>query len=162
MDQQMILRDEVRPGDGEIVFRLCQSSGFFSPAEVEVAVEMAEERLAKGGRSGYHFLFAEEEGSVLGYACYGPIPFTESSWDLYWLVVDDRNRGQGVGRKLQAEAEKRMGLGGGRQVYIYTSSRDQYLPTRRFHERRGYCQEATLRDYYNPGEHLIIFVKRLS
>jgi GNAT superfamily N-acetyltransferase len=161
-EQPLVWRDEVRPGDAEIVRRLCGSSGFFSAAEIDIAVELIEERIAKGAASSYHFLFAEYGEKVHGYACYGPIPGTESSWDLYWIAVEEEKRGHGLGRKVQVEVERRTALFGGKRIYIWTSSRDQYHPTRKFYERMGYTREATLRDYYKPGEHLIIYVKSLD
>ncbi len=161
-EQPLVWRDEVRPGDAEIVRRLCESSGFFSAEEIDMAVELIEERMAKGAASGYHFLFAQYGETVHGYACYGPIPGTESSWDLYWIAVEEEKRGHGLGRKVQVEVERRTALFGGKRIYIWTSSRDQYHPTRRFYERMGYTREATLRDYYKPGEHLIIYVKPLD
>jgi ribosomal protein S18 acetylase RimI-like enzyme len=161
MKQPLVWRDEVRPGDREIVRGLCESSGFFSAEEVDMAVELVEERMAKGPASGYHFLFAQYGETVLGFACYGPIAGTESSWDLYWITVEGKERGHGLGGKLQAEVERRTVLSGGRRLYVWTSSREQYLPTRGFYERLGYTREATLLDYYKPGENLVIYVKLL-
>jgi len=161
-EQTLTWRDEVRSGDAEIVRRLCESSGFFSAEEIDIAVELIEERIAKGPASGYYFLFVQYGETVHGYACYGAIPGTESSWDLYWIAVEEEKRGHGLGRRVQAEVEKRTALLGGTRIYIWTSSRDQYHPTRRFYERLGYTREATLRDYYKPGENLIIYVKPLN
>jgi ribosomal protein S18 acetylase RimI-like enzyme len=161
MEQPLVWRDEVRPGDREVVRRLCESSGFFSAEEVEIAVELVAERLAKGAAGGYHFLFAQYGEAVSGFACYGPVAGTEASWDLYWIAVAGKERGRGLGRKLQAEVERRTLLSGGRRLYVWTSSRDQYLPTRAFYERLGYTREATLRDYYKPGENLVIYLKLL-
>ena len=160
-EQPLVWREEVSSGDRESVRRLCELSGFFSAEEVDIAVELVEEHLAKGVASGYHFLFAQHGDTVVGFASYGPIPGTESSWDLYWMAVEEKKRGQGLGRKLHSEVERRIALLGGRRLYAWTSSRDQYLPTRKFYERLGYSQEATLRDYYKPGEHLVIYVKPL-
>ena len=161
-EQPLVWREEASPGDKESVRRICEVSGFFSAEEVEIAQELVEERLVKGVASGYHFLFAQHGETVLGFACYGHIAGTEASWDLYWMAVEEKKRGQGLGRKLQAEVERRTTLLGGRRLYAWTSSRDQYHPTRKFYERLGYSQEATLRDYYKPGEHLVIYVKQLS
>ena len=161
-EQTPVWRDEVHPGDAAIVRRLCESSGFFSPEEIGIAMELIEERIAKGEASGYHFLFAEYGEKVHGYACFGPIPGTESSWDIYWIAVEEEKRGHGLGRKVQGEVEKRIALFGGTRIYIWTSSREQYHPTRRFYERLGYAREATLRDYYKPGEHLVIYAKPLN
>jgi len=156
-----VWRDEVTAEDRAIVRRLCASTGFFSDEEIEIAVQLVEERLAKGLASGYHFLFAQRQETICGYACFGPIAGTESSWDLYWIVVEGKDRHRGIGRRLQKEVETRVLCRGGKRIFVWTSSREQYLPTRRFYERMGFTPEATIQDYYKPGEHLIIYGKRL-
>ena len=64
--QVVAFRREVRESDREAVRSIVESSGFFSAAEAEVAVELVEERLHKGMASGYDFLFAERSGSGCG------------------------------------------------------------------------------------------------
>ncbi len=154
-------RYDAGPADRENVRRIVESSGFFYPAEVDVAVELVDERLAKGAPSGYHFVFAECDGRTVGYACYGPIAATAASYDLYWIAVEQSCRGKGLGRLLLVETERLIGQSGGRRVYIETSNRPQYLPTRGFYERCGYALEAVLRDFYAPGDDKAIFVKAL-
>lgn len=155
------LREAVRPQDGEAVRRLCRLAGNFHPAEEDVAVELVDERLAKGLASGYHFLFAEEDGAVCGYACFGPIACTIHSWDLYWVVVDKARQGQGLGRRLMSEVEQRISAQGGKRLYVETSAKAQYLPTRAFYEKCGYAVEAELPDFYAEGDGKIIFLKVL-
>jgi hypothetical protein len=46
-------------------------------------------------------------------------------------------------------------------VYVETSSRDQYEPTRRFYLKCGYRVDAVLEDFYAPGDGKVIFVKAL-
>ena len=123
-------------------------------------MELVEERLANGAVSGYDFLFAEVDGKCLGYTCFGPIPFTQYSWDLYWVAVDESFRGLGLGKLLVAETEHRIAFNGGRQIYAETSSRDQYAPTRAFYKKLGYGREAFFEDFYSPGDSKIVFVKR--
>jgi ribosomal protein S18 acetylase RimI-like enzyme len=137
------------------------STGFFSAAEIEVAVELVRERRARGPESGYHFVFVEVDGRVVAYACFGPIACTIGSFDLYWIAVLDSYRGLGFGRKLMAEAERRIAEMGGRRVYVETSSRPQYDPTRGFYVRCGYAPEAVLRDYYAPGDDKVVFVREV-
>ena len=158
----LIFRGEVRPRDPDAVRRLVVGTGFFNPAEVEVAVELVQERLERGAASGYEFLFAEHERDVLGYACYGAIPGTAASYDLYWIVVAAEAQGEGIGKALLAECEARIRRSGGRRLYVETASREQYAPTRAFYEGAGYRQEALLVDFYAPGDGKVIFVKALS
>ena len=66
-------REEVRVEDIESIRRIVESTGFFYPEEVEVSVELVEDRLSNGLDSGYFFLIAEREDLPVAYSCYGPI-----------------------------------------------------------------------------------------
>jgi len=158
--EQTSFRREVRESDMDQVHRLAEATGFFSPREVEVAVELVAERLCKGPSSGYHFLLADNDaGNVSGYVCFGPIPCTWSSFDLYWIIVHPQTQGLGLGKRLLAASEAEMAILGGNRIYIETSSQPLYLPTRRFYEHCGYSLEAQLKDYYAPGDDKQIFCK---
>ena len=155
------LREELTPADPDRVYALAAATGFFSREEAEVAAELAEERLTRGAASGYHFLLAEEAGELLGFACFGPIPCTRGAYDLYWIVVRPDRQGGGLGRLLLTAAEARIAAAGGRRVYIDTSSRPQYAPTRAFYRACGFHQEALLADFYDQGDGKAIFCKVL-
>jgi GNAT superfamily N-acetyltransferase len=156
------LRHEVAPADRAHVRSIVESTGFFHAAEVEIAVELVDERLAKGETSGYYFVFADPlPGPPLGYACYGRIPLTESSYDLYWIAVRQDHHGRGLGRALLEEVERRVAAAGGRRIYIETSNRPQYQPTRGFYLRSGYEQAALLKDFYAAGDDKVIYVRAL-
>lgn len=157
----LTFRDDVRPADVEAVRVIVESTGFFHLHEVEVAVELVQERLAKGVASGYRFLFAEVAGAATGYTCFGEIPCTEGSYDLYWIAVNARLRGQGLGRELLRRSEEIIAAAGGRQVYIETSSRPLYDPTRAFYGRCGYREAARLPDFYAPGDAKVIYARCL-
>lgn len=157
----MQFRETVLASDSPAVRSLVEATGMFRPNEVDVAEELVVERLARGEASGYHFLFAEEDGQVAGYVCYGPITVTLYSYDLYWIVVHPQHQGRGLGRRLMAEAERRIAQQGGRQVYIETSSLPTYESTRVFYARCGYSLEATIQDFYAPGDDKLVYVRRL-
>jgi ribosomal protein S18 acetylase RimI-like enzyme len=152
-------REEPRPSDIQTVRNIVVSSGFFSEAEVEVAVELVQERLNKGLPSGYHFIFAERKGDVMGYSCFGPIPCTVESYDVYWIALKNELRGGGLGQLILKRVENKIREMGGRRIYVETSSRDQYKPTQSFYTRCGYREEAVLKDFYSPGDHKVIFLK---
>ncbi len=148
--------------DADVVRDIVASTGLFRPDEIGIAVELVEERLRVGPASGYHFIFAEREGRVLGYSCYGPVPLTLQSYDLYWIAVRKDLQGTGIGRMLLERSEAAVIELGGRRVYIETSSKAMYRNTRRFYDRNGYRAEATLKEFYSPGDHKVIYVKALS
>lgn len=159
---QIEYREEVLPSDVATVQNLTSATGFFSPDEIAVAVELVEERLAKGLRSGYYFLFAEHGGRVVGYTCFGPIPCTLASFDIYWIAVLPEVQSKGVGRELLKRTERKIADLGGKRIYVETSARDQYRSTLRFYQRQGYRQEALLKDFYGPGDHKAVYLKILE
>jgi len=158
----LVFREDVSPSDAGLVRDIVSSTGFFNAEEVDIAVELVEEALSRGPSAGYFFVFAEHEGVVVGYACYGPVPGTKSSFDLYWIAVRAELRGRGLGRMLMEWAESAVGDTGGTRIYIDTSSREQYAPTRCFYESCGYRKDAVLEDFYSPGDSKIIYVKKLK
>lgn len=155
------LRTDVRATDPAAVRAIVTATGKFRSGEIDVAEELVSETLAKGAAAGYLFSFAELDGRVVGYACYGQIPCTLTSYDLYWIAVDPAIQGRGIGRVLVAAAERHVATLGGKRMFIDTSARDDYAPTRAFYDRCGYTREATLRDYYAPGDGKAIYAKDL-
>jgi GNAT superfamily N-acetyltransferase len=158
----LCIRDTVLDTDTVAVREIVASSGFFHDHEIEVAAELVTDRLRRRAASDYLFLFGERDGRVVGYTCYGPIACTTGSFDLYWIAVHDRERGGGIGRELLRHTEHRIAAMQGRRIYIETSSREQYAPTRRFYERCGYSAEAQLRDFYAPGDDKVIYVRSVD
>jgi ribosomal protein S18 acetylase RimI-like enzyme len=132
----------------------------FRPSEVAIAVELLDR--AAAGDDDYRFVGAFDGDDMVGYACWGPTPGTEGTFDLYWIAVDTTRQGGGVGSQLLAHVERTLQAGGGRLIVVETSSRADYAPTRAFYERRGYTRAATLPGYYAPGDNLVIYLKELT
>jgi len=159
--QQLCFRDEPLGSDRGAVRGLAASTGFFSPEEVDVAVELVDAHLAQGPASGYRFVFADQDGQLAGYVCFGPIPLTRSSFDLYWIAVRPDRQQAGLGRRLMEMAEATARELGGTAMYVETSMRPQYESTRNFYRRLGYRLGAELADFYAPGDGRATFVKAL-
>jgi len=157
-----VWREAVRAVDVESVRMLVAGTAMFSAEEIDIAAELVMERIEKGRASGYEFILLEEGGKLAGYACYGPIPGSETSYDLYWIAVNADRQGRGLGREILARAEEAMRRRGARHIYVDTSSSDRYGPTRGFYLGTGYTVAATFADFYRPGDGKVIFVKTLS
>jgi D-alanine-D-alanine ligase len=156
-----VFRYETRLQDVEDVRAMTDATGFFHSYEVDVAVELVEDRLAKGSTSDYAFVFLEKDNRLTGYACYGLIPCTASSYDIYWIVVHPDFQRQGIGRIIMTEVEDLIIKAGGRRIYIDTSQSEKYLSTHAFYERCGYSLGSVLEDFYAPGDGKVIFCKIL-
>jgi ribosomal protein S18 acetylase RimI-like enzyme len=172
----------LRAGDRAAVARLLAETGVFRPAEIDVALELVDEGVAAqraGGAASdaagdadggmnvtdyeYELTAARTaDGALAGYACWGPTPGTDRTWDLYWLAADPALRGRGVGAFLLEEVERRLRAARARLVVVETPSRPEYDPARRRYGASGYAEAARLRDYYAPGDDRIIFTKRLG
>lgn len=157
----VIMRDHLIASDLPAIRSLVEATDMFTASEVGTAVELLCEYFEKGAASGYHFVVAEIEGAVVGYACFGPIPCTVSSWDLYWIAVQPARQRSGVGRLLLREVEGQVLKAGGSRVYLDTAGRDAYEPTRSFYERMGYARAAVLPDFYAEGDAKVVYAKRL-
>jgi len=160
--EPLSFREEVLADDSIAVRNIVASTGFFYDHEIDVAVELVDERLQKGLKSGYLFLFAEQGGRTVGYSCYGEIACTEGSYDLYWIAVHEDCRSQGIGKILLQKTEALIAGLKGRVVWVETSGQKKYASTRSFYLRSGYQEEAVLKGFYGPDDDKFIYVKRLS
>jgi len=157
----LVFRENVLPGDPVAVRGIVASTGFFYDHEIDVAVELVDERLQKGLKSGYLFLFADQGGRTVAYSCFGEIACSDDSYDLYWIAVHEDCRHQGIGKILLKKTEALIAGRQGRAIWVETSGQEKYLPTQKFYLRFGYREEAVLKDFYGANDDKIIYVKRL-
>jgi len=127
-----------------------------------VAEEIIDSYLLDPHGSDYHVFVAEVDSAVVGYICSGPTPLTEGTWDIYWEVVAQERRGQGIGGALMAHAEDQIREAQGRLIIIETSSQLGYEKTRRFYLSHGYEIIGHISDFYALGDDKLILQKRLS
>jgi GNAT superfamily N-acetyltransferase len=151
----------LRSADREPIAALVRATASFNPGEVAVAVELVDTALSHGNASGYFFIVAETGGAVAGYTCYGPNPMSDGAYDLYWIAVDPRSQGQGIGRALLQAAEGDARQKGGRMLIIETAGKASYDKTRAFYERCAYALTARLPDFYAAGDDKLFYVRRL-
>ena len=159
---QITLRDTARPATATSCNRSSSAPGSFGRMKLPSPSSSSTNACRAVEASGYHFVFAESYDAVAGYACYGPIACTVGSFDLYWIAVDPRFQRHGIGRQLMAAVESRVADAGGQRIYIDTSGKPQYAPTRAFYERSGFHCDARLADFYAPGDDKLIYVKAVG
>lgn len=155
-------RTEPTTADAFAIEKLVAETGFFTTEEVAIARELVDERLEKGAASGYEFLLADLDGSLVGYSCYGHIAGTDHSYDLYWIAVSPQQQRSGIGRKILAETEAVIARSTNARIYIETSGKPQYQPTQAFYEKNGYVLEARLVDFYRVDDDKLIYVKAIK
>lgn len=156
----MINIRSIKPEDRSVLLQIIRQTGMFSPAAVDVAMELIDVCLNQKEQKDYTIHVATDEtDSIVGYVCYGPTPATIGTFDLYWIVVDVVCQNQGIGKQLLQFVEGEVSRKVGRLIIIETSSVEKYLPTRGFYLRNGYTIAAQIRDFYREGDDRVIFVK---
>jgi len=160
--KSFILRHKPKESDPQAVENLIENTGFFNDEEIKISSSLVTERLQQGEKSGYYFTFLDIENKLSGYTCYGPIPGTASSFDLYWIGVDKDLQKEGLGTIILEETEKEIKKMQGTHIYIETSSTEKYFPTRKFYEKCKYIKECEISDYYKTKDNLVIYSKKLA
>lgn len=149
--------------DRQAVLEVIHLTGMFTLEEERVAAELIDVCLTKPGQQDYVVVVIEnEQGAVVGYMCYGPTPMAEGVVDLYWMAVHPGKHRQGYGKALIQWLEKAIQEKKGRLIVVETSARDKYAITRNFYQRLGYVENARIRDFYSPGDDLVIYCKYLK
>ena len=146
----------------EQIEQMLRATESLNDEEVAVALELVDLTLEQPSQSDYRFLLAFGSNGLAGYLCYGQTPMTEGTYDLYWLVTHPDQRRRGVARALVVALEERLRSEGARLIRVETSSQEGYGAARRFYRACAYEESAVLREFYRPGDDLIIFTKRLQ
>ncbi len=135
----------------------------FTPQEIDVAMELIDIVLKDKNQKDYTiYCMVDEQDQPVGYICYGPVPMTDGTFDLYWIAVDPDLQSQGAGSKLMDFLEGELRKMGARMLLADTSSIAEYEKTRRFYEKKGFREVARVPDYYYVGNDRITFCKKLS
>ncbi len=129
---------------------------------MDVALELIDQVFNQPEQHDYQIFTALSGSTVAGYYCIGPTPMTAATFDLYWIAVDPTIHGKGIGKQLLEHAEARIAEQNGNLVVAETSSQPKYEGTRQFYLHNRYAELARIRDYYRPGDDLVIYGKYLS
>ena len=148
--------------DRKAVHEFIKATNFFRPDEVDVAMEVFDEAVAKGPDDHYQSYVIDVDGKPVGWVCFGPTPCTIGTFDLYWIAVDPACQSKGYGKVLMSFAEQEIKKRGGRLVIVETSGRPSYIATRKFYLKIGYLESSRVWDFYALNDDKIIYIKRLD
>jgi ribosomal protein S18 acetylase RimI-like enzyme len=151
----------VRREDVDGILALARRTAVFTSEEVGVVKELVDFELNNPHQRDYHSLVTEADGHIVGFACYGPTPMTDGTYDLYWIFVHPSYERRSIGSALLAEVEQAVRLVRGRMLVVDTSSRWRYLPARRFYRNHGFHKTGEVKDFYRVGDSRLIYVKQL-
>jgi len=150
-------REDVQP-----LLEILRATKVFREEEIDVALELMEIVVGEKDQKDYvSFTLVDDLNTVRGYYCVGPTPMTASTYDLYWIAVDPSVHGQGIGTQLLRHCEEYVRSKGGTLIIAETSSQPKYESTRSFYRRHHYTESSRIKDYYAPGDDLVVYSKNL-
>jgi GNAT superfamily N-acetyltransferase len=157
-----IISKGIMPEDRMSVEDVLRSTKYFYEFEIQTALEIADETISKGvEKSGYFWMKIIDDDGLVAFANYGKNAFSTHSWDLYWIAVHQNSRNKKLGSALLKAIEDDIREMGGKILWIETSGRPLYASTESFYRKNGYQLQASLRDFYGPGDPKQIYSKAL-
>ena len=158
---------KIRPAearDRERIHEILVATAHFTEEEVSCAMELVDKAHDEPEKGDYFVHVADEPdgGQVHGYVCHGPTPLTDGVFDLYWIAVDPKEQGQGIGQLLLRFVENEVRRKRGRMLLIETSSKESYASTMRFYERSGYDEISRIKDFYRIQDDKVVYCKKLT
>jgi len=149
--------------DRDRLRRMVIETGVFTDEEVGVAMELIDLVLGNEPQKDYRIVCAvDDQDQPLGYICYGPVPMTQGTFDLYWIVIDPGVQGQKIGSKLLDYLEEEVRGLKGRMILADTSSIPSYEKAHGFYLKKGFQEVARISDYYWEGNDRITYCKKLK
>ena len=157
----------IRPigrGDRAGIKRLLSRASEFTLVEIACALELVDNSLERGNSDEDYAVFCAEspERGIIGFVCYGKTPLTQATYDLYWIAIDPSHRRGGMGRRMLHYLENILNAKGAKLIVAETSSLSAYAQARSFYTGEGFLEESRIRDFYAPGDDLLIYCKRLQ
>ncbi len=121
---------------------------------MDVAAEAGKqrERLAAGDGSVVNLVAEEADGTLAGWAAYGPYRDGEvrtGDGELYALYLPPERIGQGVGRALLTEVTDRCAAAGLPRVFLWVL--EQNTRARRFYEAAGFTADGAREPFEVAG-----------
>ena len=148
--------------DKSTILNILKETSIFKQEEIRIADELIDTFLSSPENPDYQFYsWVDSSDSVSGFLCFGTTHIAKGTYDLYWLVVSPRSQGKGVGRDMLLFVEDKVRQERGRLIIVETSSTDDYNTARRFYRKNGFDQVGNIKDYYVPGDDLVIYAKYL-
>jgi ribosomal protein S18 acetylase RimI-like enzyme len=151
------------PADHDSVHWIAASTGNVYGPDIASALERMDVAVALGEQNSSLQVHLLEDGGVpVGFMCFGPLPRTQGTWQLYAIGVDSTSHGKGFGRHLLAYAESEVRRLGGRLLLVEASSLDEGKGAVAFYERTGFALLARLAGFYRPGEDKLFYGKTIE
>jgi ribosomal protein S18 acetylase RimI-like enzyme len=149
------------PADTPALIEMTEGTGLFLPLDLAALDSVLKEYHKEAAGQGHRCVTFEQEGRPIGFVYFAPVPMTDRTWHLWWIVVSKQIQARGVGGQLLKYAEEGARAERGRLMMVETSGLPSYELTRRFYLKNGYEIASVLKDFYADGHDMVTFRKRL-
>lgn len=149
--------------DREKIESILIDTNHFNDEEIRIALELIDIYLNNEDQKDYNIFVYENDGNVAGYICFGKRPLTDGTYDLYWIAVDPKTHGKGIGSQLVRFMEDELKkIPDANLVLIETSGQEGYDGERKFYEKNGYEVQTVIKDFYRTDDDLVVYRKYLN
>ena len=100
-------------------------------------------------------------GEAVGLCYTTPEEMAGGTWNMLALAVRPDLQGNRLGSALVSAAEQRLKDKRQRILIVETSGKDDFTRARKFYTRKGFEEEARIRDFWADGDDKVIFRKAL-
>lgn len=156
----IIWRSAASPQDVMRIRMLMRAIDLFTDVQVNHGCTLIQQKL-DNPTAPHHFLFALEQYSLVGNACFSPIAFTDRRWELQWIATHPDFLHTGIAGDMLTRTEDFIRAQGGVKLYAYSPSRAPFAPAREFFTHHGFTQETVLPNYFAEGDDRVVFGKAL-
>jgi len=153
----------IRPAtreDSQAVANIAVESGLFSPHDVGIVTAMMTAYFTANSDEG-HLCLIDEDDETQAVAYVEPAPAADRTWYLTMIAARLRRQGEDCGAALIQHVEDHLRARDQRLLLVQTSGLAAFERTRAFYDGCCYEREARVRDYYEPGDDMVLFRKAL-
>lgn len=108
------------------------------------------------------WLTCSTDTTVIGFCFAAPEQLTDGTWNMLAIAVHPDHQGTGCGAAITQHLETEIKNRDGHILIADTSGTAEFAETRAFYQKRGYTQEARIRDFWGPGDDKVVFWKSLT
>ena len=147
----------VTPADIDGLKKVVDSSALFPSEYLD---EMISDYFNNEDTQDIWFTYFDDNKPVaIGYCV--PEKLTDGTYNLLAVGVSQDSQRKGVASEMMKYIEQLLKHKDGRILIVETSSDDAQIGARKFYQKIGYTQEATIRDFWKDEEDKIVFWKKL-
>lgn len=159
--QEVEISSWITPDDVDKILSMIAASGLFSPSEIDSAESLVWDCAYGNGSGPDTFLKATVNDAgqevIIGFLCFGPIPYWAGNYELYALVVEPEFQRLGIGSALLAEMNGLIANKDGDSIFLETKTDRSYETARLFCEANNYIPELRYIKQFIPENGGIVY-----